>query len=124
MPVAGYFRGGPAHSDNSPCSLAVRRTPGAPKSGRALCEGFFHNLILLCSQECILVSAWRLRYGGVRDDGVYGMHGLYKQLSILASCRVLRACLVYISDVSTSECCKNAEVGLCHMGLNSSFSVW
>ncbi|KAL6626498.1 hypothetical protein ACP70R_030224 [Stipagrostis hirtigluma subsp. patula] len=35
MLVAGYFWGGPAHSDNSPCSLEVWKAPEAPKADRA-----------------------------------------------------------------------------------------
>lgn len=83
MLVAGYFRSGPAHSYHITCSLKAWKAYEAMKSDRALRDEFLHKLFLLCSQECILVSAWRYPSGdwlsgcgngGVCGDDVSGMN--------------------------------------------------
>jgi hypothetical protein len=51
MLVAGYFRSGPAHSDNSTCSLKACKAAEVPKSDQAYIDKFLHKLFLLCSQE-------------------------------------------------------------------------
>lgn len=51
MLAAGYFRSGPAHSDNSTCSLKSWKAAEVLKSDRAYGDKFLYKLFLLCSQD-------------------------------------------------------------------------
>jgi hypothetical protein len=117
MLVAGHLWGCPAHSDNSPCSLSLEdhlRLQNLTKL-----KEFLDKLFLLCSQECILVSDWRLPFllwhGGIFGGDVPGMHGLHVYRFPVPVVLLSRMPALFIS-VMYEECVvvKQRDLDLCY----------
>jgi len=85
MLVAGYFRSGPAHSDNSTCSLKAWKAAEVPKSDRAYRDKVLHNYFCCVARNeswyppggiQAVIGALPVVWWCVYDD-VSGMHGWF-----------------------------------------------